>query len=130
MPRKGINLCPKCGAGGCAFGDPATLLVACRKCGHTWKTRSREAKQRARRMLSNADKSAGSDTVRAEVRLPRRVLAAFDPCCGHPPIVTEWRPGCYGAECATCGRILGAGRQVRENDLMAEWNNEQRKERT
>ena len=54
----------------------------------------------------------------------------FKPCCGHPPIVTEWRPGCYGAECATCGRILGAGRQVRENDLMAEWNNEQRKERT
>ena len=59
MPRKGINLCPKCGAGGCAFGDPATLLVACRKCGHKWKTRSREAKQRARRMLSNADVEAG-----------------------------------------------------------------------
>ena len=72
------------------------------------------------------------ETLVANRRATERIGDAlgFKPCCGHPPIVTEWRPGCYGAECATCGRILGAGRQVRENDLMAEWNNEQRKERT
>ena len=63
----------------------------------------------------------------------RRMLRnglGFKPCCGHSPIVTEWRPGCYGAECAVCGRILGSGRQVSRDELMTEWNNEQRKERT
>ena len=47
--------------------------------------------------------------------------SGFMPCCGQPPIVTEWRPGCWGVECASCGRIMGSG-QVRREELMQKWN--------
>ena len=49
-------------------------------------------------------------------------VGGFDPCCGQPPKVTEWRPGCYGAQCMTCGVIVGDERQLDRNELMAEWN--------
>jgi predicted RNA-binding Zn-ribbon protein involved in translation (DUF1610 family) len=56
MPRKGTNVCPRCGSGGCSLIDPAALLVKCPspRCGHEWKTRSLEARRRARRLLYNA----------------------------------------------------------------------------
>ena len=53
MPRKVTNVCPKCGAWGCKFSNVEKLLVACAACGHEWKTKSRSAKRRARRLLSN-----------------------------------------------------------------------------
>ncbi len=46
----------------------------------------------------------------------------FDSCCGQTPTVTEWRPGCYGAQCMACGGIMGNERQLDRNELMAEWN--------
>ena len=46
----------------------------------------------------------------------------FKACCGQIPTVTEWRPGCYGVECAVCGRIMGAERQVSREELRDEWN--------
>ena len=55
------------------------------------------------------------------------VVGGFDPCCGHPPKVTEWRPGCYGAQCMECGGIMGDERQLDRNELMAEWNRVMRK---
>ena len=56
MPRHGANVCPKCGAWGCAFKDPAALLVACKYCGHEWKTRSIAAMRRARKLVQRAEK--------------------------------------------------------------------------
>jgi hypothetical protein len=50
------------------------------------------------------------------------VVVGFDHCCGHPPKVTEWRPGCYGAQCMECGGIVGDERQLDRNELMEEWN--------
>jgi hypothetical protein len=50
----------------------------------------------------------------------------FDMCCGSRPHVTEWRPGCYGAECGICGDRMGDNRQVRRWELMIEWNKRQR----
>ena len=49
-------------------------------------------------------------------------MYGFDPCCGQPPKVTEWRPGCYGAQCMECGRIAGNERQLDERGLREEWN--------
>lgn len=51
----------------------------------------------------------------------------FDPCCGKPPTVTEWRPGCYGAQCPTCGCVVGNEQQLDRTELMAEWNSIMRK---
>ena len=51
----------------------------------------------------------------------------FYPCCGHSPKVTEWRPGCYGAQCIKCGGIMGDERQLGKAELMAEWNRAMRK---
>ena len=55
------------------------------------------------------------------------LVGGFDPCCGQPPKVTEWRPGCYGAQCMECGGIVGDERQLDRNELMAEWNRVMRK---
>jgi hypothetical protein len=55
------------------------------------------------------------------------VVGGFDPCCGHPPKITEWRPGCYGAQCMECGGIVGDERQLDRHELMAEWNRAIRK---
>ena len=51
----------------------------------------------------------------------------FDPCCGQQPKVTEWRLGCYGAQCMECGGIVGDERQLDRTELMAEWNRVMRK---
>ena len=51
----------------------------------------------------------------------------FAPCCGAPPKVTEWRPGCYGAQCMGCGGIVGDERQLDRDELTAEWNRVMRK---
>ena len=47
--------------------------------------------------------------------------AAFASCCGETPKITEWRPGCYGAQCASCGRIVGSARCLDLDELAAEW---------
>jgi hypothetical protein len=52
---------------------------------------------------------------------------AFHPCCGQPPKVTEWRPGCYGAQCMECGGIVGDERQLDEDELREAWNRAMRK---
>jgi hypothetical protein len=52
---------------------------------------------------------------------------AFHPCCGQPPKVTEWRPGCYGAQCMCCGVIMGDERQLDEDELRDAWNRAMRK---
>ena len=56
-------------------------------------------------------------------RAPKQAfVGGFDPCCGQPPKITEWRPGCYGAQCMECGGIVSDERQLDRNELMAEWN--------
>lgn len=50
----------------------------------------------------------------------------FDMCCGNRPRVTEFRPGCYGAECGMCGDKIGNDRQLDCWELMLEWNGRQR----
>lgn len=48
-------------------------------------------------------------------------------CCGQPPTITEWRPGCYGAQCMVCGVIVGDERQLSREQLIEEWNAAMRK---
>ncbi len=55
------------------------------------------------------------------------VVGGFVPCCGQPPKVTEWRPGCYGAQCMECGVIVGDERQLDKAELIEEWNRAMRK---
>jgi DNA-directed RNA polymerase subunit M/transcription elongation factor TFIIS len=76
MPRKGVNKCPECAGWGCALVDPAALLVACPKCGHTWKTRSMAAMCRARQML-NAQADALVKSQAAYNDICSREIAAF-----------------------------------------------------
>ena len=52
---------------------------------------------------------------------------AFLPCHGHPPKITEWRPGCYGAQCMECGGIVGDERQLDMRELADAWNRAMRK---
>lgn len=53
----------------------------------------------------------------------------LDQCCGVAPIVTEWRPGCYGAECRICGRRMGNYQQLEKIELMLKWNRAIRRHR-
>ena len=46
----------------------------------------------------------------------------FAPCCGAPPKVTEWLPGCYGAQCMECGGTVGDETQMDEGELREAWN--------
>ena len=57
------------------------------------------------------------------------LVGGFTPCCGQPPNVTEWRPGCYGAQCMECGGVVGDERQLDRPELMEAWNRAMRHNR-
>jgi hypothetical protein len=57
------------------------------------------------------------------IRLGSIIERPFTQCCGHDPIVTEWRPGCYGVQCFECGKRRGNADNGRD-DLAKRWNEE------